>query len=754
MKRIYNVLLVSAIALCTCSLTAQGRQKPSPSDTPISQQEKLDRGFIRLQTGTFSPFLSWRLKNTDDEHTSFLVLKDGAVLSDTLRNTTSYRVSGLVRDTVALELVTLQDGVPVDTIAPKMFNAGTHHVLQLKRPASGTVGTGSEASSYSYSPNDCSVADVDGDGEYELIVKWDPSNSKDNSQGGYTGFVHIDCYKIFSDSLMWRISLGKNIRAGAHYTQYLVYDFDGDGKAELVCKTAPGSKDGIGNFVSAAATEQAILSVDNNADYRVSGGRINGGHEYLTVFNGETGAAIHTVPYLPNRNANYQLSTAAGSFNWYISSDKSDTGSYGNRGERYLAGVAYLDGPDRNPSAVMCRGMYTRSYLWAVDFDGKRLSTKWIHASLEDNSVELTDGEGNKTKRQYTKTTGGPNAHAVYNAFGQGAHSLTIGDVDGDGCDEIVYGSATVNNDGWMLYSTGYGHGDALHLGDFDPDRDGLEVYMVHEEGPYGAHLIDAATGEVLWSTTGDADNGRGVAADILSGYRGSEFWSAKVSGTRTICDGNKRTVATNAPAMNFRIFWDGDPQEELLDGTSITKCRLSGSSISSTKLGVYTTKSTQKVFTDIVKSPMSCNSTKATPCLQADIFGDWREEVIWWNGDDPSQLFIFSSTTETDYRVPSLMYDHTYRMAVAWQNSGYNQPPHLGYYLPDFIDGFQGVPDTGEAVTGVAVPQAEVRSVVERRFYNMAGQRVDVDGAAAGVYVESVVYSDGSRAARKVLVR
>ena len=742
MKKPY--MFLSVLLFLTFSFVSspvQGREKPSPADTPKSQNEKLDRGFIRIQPGTYgNAFLSWRLLDTDDEHTSFVILKNDEPVTAPLRNVTSYRPTSAFAQH-DFKLVTLQNGEPVDTISPKLFNAATHHVIQLQRPNGGTVGTDSEASEYTYTPNDCSVGDVDGDGEYELIVKWYPTNAKDNSQSGYTGPIHFDCYKIFTGERLWRISLGRNIRAGAHYNQFLVYDFDGDGKAELICKTAPGSKDGLGNYVSEAATIDAIKNVSNTTDYRVSGGRINGGHEYLTVFNGETGAAIHTIPYLPNRNAKYELSAAAGTFNWYLASGKSDTGSYGNRGERYLAGVAYLDGPDKNPSAVMCRGMYTRSYLWAVDFDGEQLTTKWIHASLEDNTVQLTDGNGNTTTKTYTTQTGGTNSHARYNAYGQGAHSLTVGDVDGDGCDEIIYGSATVDNDGWMLYSTGFGHGDAEHLGDLDPDRPGMEIFMVHEESPYGAHLIDAQTGEVIWSSVGDADNGRGLAANVLDKYRGYEFWSAKVDNTRAVDNSKIAYVSDTKPSMNFRIFWDGDPLDELLDGTNIQKCAYNDGSIKRTDLGVYTSKTASKTFAQIANLS-SCNSTKATPCLQADILGDWREEVIWYNADDPSQLYLFSSTTATDYRVPCLMFDHNYRMAIAWQQTGYNQPPHISYYLPDWIESFQGIED--DIPDGVTNLSAQKSSVAERQYFSVSGQQLS-EQPTSGLFIERIVYSDGS---------
>ena len=688
-KRLQILLLLLATAL---TVTAQ-RAKPTPWDTPASQQEKLDRGFIRINTTTTKPYLSWRLLGSDDEHTSFLILIDGEVKSDTLRNQTCYRPSGIINTSKVVELVTLQNGVPVDTVAPMVFNNNMYHALNLDRPAGGTVGTGSDANSYTYEPNDCSVGDVDGDGQYELFVKWAPSNSKDNSQNGFTGSTIIDCYKIDTGEKLWRVDLGTNIRSGAHYTQYMVYDFDRDGKAELICKTAPGSVDGTGNYVSKAGTDAKIRATNNAKDCRVAGGRINAGYEFLTVFNGETGAAIHTIPYIPNRNATYTLSDAAGTFNWAISG-KNDAGGYGNRGERYLAGVAYLDGPDKNPSAVMCRGMYTRSYIWAVDFDGKELKTQWIHGSISETQVERTDAAGKKTTRTYNKNTDPKKTHDMYTAYGQGAHSLTIADVDGDGCDEIIYGSATIDNNGWMLYTTGFGHGDALHMSDMDPDRPGLEIYMVHEENPYGAHLIDACTGEIIWSTYGDEDNGRGLAANIFdtnSTNRGYEFWSARVA--NTINARSLATISSDKPSMNFRIFWDSDPYDELLDGTSIRKFKQNGEKLTSTELGVYQTASTLKIFSSLAKVS-SCNSTKSTPCLQADIFGDWREEVIWWNSNDPSQVIIFSTTDPSSYRVPTLMHDHNYRMAIAWQNTGYNQPPHIGYFLPDFVEELKGVAD------------------------------------------------------------
>lgn len=564
--------------------------------------------------------------------------------------------------------------------------------LPINRPAGGVTPDGK---SYEYTPNDCSVGDVNGDGEYEIILKWDPTNAHDNSHDGYTGEVIFDCYKLDGTQL-WRINLGKNIRAGAHYTQFLVYDFDGDGKAEMICKTSAGSKDGKEKFVNEVATDEDIRCLDNKADYRNGAGRVQTGPELLTVFNGKTGQAIHTIWYNPNRAFGVGRQVAEGEslkdgFPAY-SSVWGDKGNYGNRGERYLAGVAFLDGKDHLPSAVMCRGYYTRSYLWAVDFDGKQLKTKWLHAS----------------------TTSGT-------AYAQGAHSLAVGDVDGDGCDEITYGSAAINNDGTLLYSTGLGHGDAQHLGDLDPDRPGLEYFMVHEEYPYGSDLRDAKTGEILYRTLDRDDTGRGLAADIDANHRGYEMWSSDNPEVRD-CKGNVIVDAKDAwkkrsgekkkkqapqqgdwnsnekttfravspmPAMNFRIYWDGDLQDELLANGRAPHFppyiqKWNG------KEAVALPLSNGKQLFEMGHS-VSCNWTKATPNLQADLFGDWREEVIYWDESDASHLNIFTTNIPTDYRVPTLMHDHIYRMGVAWQNVGYNQPPHLGYYLPDKAEKVSG---------------------------------------------------------------
>lgn len=652
-------------------LTAMAATNIEAQITPASQMEKLNRGVVVVPatSGGSNNFISWRLFGTDDDNTTFTILRNGASIAANITDKTNYvDKSGTASSTY--QIVTKQDGVAVDTTEAVSRWSSVYKKIQLDRPAGATSPSGE---AYTYTPSDCSVGDVDGDGEYEIVVKWDPSNSKDNSQSGYTGNVYLDCYKLDATKL-WRIDLGKNIRAGAHYTQFLVYDFDGDGKAELICKTAQGSIDGTGVYVNQAATDDEIKSADNTTDWRNSSGKVKGGQEYLTVFNGLTGKAIHTIFYNPNRATGYG-GAPSWTFNWDDRSGKNDT-EYGNRGERYLATVAYLAGQDERPSAVMCRGYYTFAFLWAVDFDGEKLQQRWFHSSKSKTTYSVTDSDGNTQSYTAPTATRGSGSNTAY---GNGNHNLSCADVDGDGCDEIVWGSCGIDHDGTLLYATGYGHGDAIHMSDLVPDHPGLEVFEVHEGSPYGWDIHDAATGEILLSSTGGSDNGRGMSADVDLSNRGFEFWSANDKTIRSATTGDEANSSSGS--TNFRVYWDGDLLDELLDGGKLDKV---GSG------RIYPTNN--KNFYDFGSS---CNSTKATPNLSADILGDWREEIIL-HGDD--NLVVFTTNVESDYRVPTLMHDHVYRLGVAWQNVAYNQPPHLGYYLPDLfktqyvnVDGYNG---------------------------------------------------------------
>ena len=628
--------------------------------TPESQMEKLGRGVVALPQ-TKGIFISWRLLGTDDARTTFDVIRNGEVIAENL-TVSNYSDEAGTTDS-KYQVVCKVNGKTIETSNEVTPWAKNYMTLALDRPATGALGG-------EYSPNDCSVGDVDGDGEYEIFVKWDPSNSKDNSQSDKTDNVFIDCYKL-NGTKLWRIDLGVNIRAGAHYTQFMVYDFDCDGKAEMICKTAPGSMDGIGKYVNQAASDDNIKTVDNSKDWRTSAGRINGGQEYLTVFNGQTGEAIHTIAYYPNRNALAELSEASGTFNWDDRSGKKDRGDYGNRGERYLAAVAYLSGPDANPSGIFCRGYYTYAYVWAVDFDGNQLKHRWLHRSDSRTQYSVVDADMNESaKITAPAATRGEGSNTMY---GNGNHNLSIADVDGDGRDEIIWGSAALDDNGKLLYATGFGHGDAIHLGAMDPDRKGMQVFEVHEEkGTYSWDLHDAATGEIIFKG-GNAgkDNGRGMAADVIPESRGYEFWSSDERQQRSVQTGE--IVGQKNTSVNFRMYWNGTCYDQMLDGNTLDYWN--GSSWSR-----------QMTFYNYGNSS-TCNGTKKTPNLQADLFGDWREELILWDSSNSSTLNIFSTNIPTEYRVPTLMHDHTYRMAVAWQNTAYNQPPHLGFYLPDFVN-------------------------------------------------------------------
>lgn len=624
MKKFYSLLLL-LITLITFPVAAQ------------RQMEKLDRGLVAVKVSS-GVYLTWRMLGTDDKNVQFNIYKN----ENTLVNLTPISsksnfsdTSGKLTDTYHVDV--LLNGKVIETSKTCTPWGQQYMTVQLDRPAGGTTPPSyfdnrnskdrvqtpyPDGEAYTYTPNDMSVADLDGDGEYELIVKWDPSNSKDNSYSGMTGNVYIDAYKLDGTKL-WRIDLGRNIRAGAHYTQFMVYDMDGDGIAEMVCKTAPGTIDGLG-------TNVIMGSDDPNADYRNSALNSNNGYvlngpEYLTIFDGQTGAEVHTVAYEPARGT--------------ISAWGKDT--YGNRVDRFLACVAYLDGV--HPSVIMCRGYYQRATLTAYDYVNKKLVKKWLYDSGSSESKN--------------------------NAYGQGTHSIAVGDVDGDGFDEIMYGGAAIDHDGTLLYNTQQGHGDAGHLSDMDPDRPGLEWFQPHETSPYGFHLRDAGTGEIIYSETSSGDNGRGLAADVDPANRGFEFWSSASSNVYNVQ--TKTAISTRKPSTNFRIYWDGDLQDELLDGNKITKWRSNAS-----------------VSTLLTMSGCSSNNTtKATPNISADIFGDWREEVILYETADPSKIRIYTTTIPSDYGFYTPMHDPIYRLSIAWQNVAYNQPPHLGFYIGDGLD-------------------------------------------------------------------
>ncbi|WP_405805633.1 rhamnogalacturonan lyase [Streptomyces sp. NBC_01187] len=590
---------VVAGGLTAISNAAEGGGSGSAADGRAraglaAQVEALGRGAVSVPTGEGN-LVSWRLLGTDPDAVAFNVYRGGTKLTEQpVEDSTNFLDKG-AESGAEYTVAAVVDGKEQDPSKPAKRFTGEGGSLEvpIKAPKGGD--------GYTYEANDASVGDLDGDGDLDLVLKWQPTNAKDNSQSGVTGSTVVDAYTLEGDQL-WRIDLGRNIRSGAHYTQFQVYDYDGDGRAEVAMKTADGTKDGAGKVIG-----------DADADHRDSGGYVLEGPEFLTMFNGKTGSALDTVDYVPGRGK------------------VGDWGDdYGNRVDRFLAGTAYLDG--EKPSLIMSRGMYTRSVVAAWDFDGTSLKQRWVFDS---------------------------DKHKGYG--GQGSHSLSIADADQDGKDEVVFGSMAVDDDGSGLWSAGTGHGDAQHIGDLDPRHEGLEYFKVSEDSSRpGSLYLDPANGEKLWDTPAGSDNGRGVAADITADNPGPEMWSA--------ADGSMRDAAGDAAgdkpgSINFLSWWDGDPTRELLDGTRIDKY---GDGRLLTAQGTH-----------------SNNGSKANPSLSGDILGDWREELALPTADNTA-LRIYSTPHKTDQRITTLLHDPMYRTGLAWQNTGYNQPPHTSFFLGD----------------------------------------------------------------------
>ena len=608
MKRT-TVLKIFALNVFSCTVLHLSAQR---------QMEYLDRGTMATPAGNGRVFVNWRLFATDPREISFNVYRsangakavklnrqpitDATAWTDEQADsskTYTYYITTIEKD---------KESAPAKSYTLKA-GAKPYISIPLRTPAG-------------YSPNDVSVGDVDGDGEYEIILH-QAGVGKDNSQGGVTDPPVFQAYKL-DGTFLWQINLGKNIREGAHYTQFMVYDLDGDGKAEIVMKTADGTIDAKGKVIG-----------DSSKDYRNKDGRILEGPEFLTVFSGATGEALYTTNYVPARGR---------IDGWGGTGGNGRNDSYGNRVDRFLACVAYLDGV--HPSVVMCRGYYGRSVLAAWDWKNGKLVQRWVFDTQ--------------------------NGYPDY--AGQGNHNLTAADVDGDGKDEIVYGQMTVDDDGKGMYTTGIGHADALHVSDLDPEHPGLEVFSTQERfGAEGANFRDARTGAVLWKKASVAAGedgegpGRALALDIDPRYKGYECWVAG-AGITGLFDAKGNKIADKTPACNMGIYWDGDVLGEILNGTSVGKWD-------------YENNTTRKLFDARDFDCVQNNGTKANPCLSADIFGDWREELIYRTKDN-QELRIFSTTIPTPHRFYTLMQDPQYRLSIVWQNVAYNQPPHVGFYM------------------------------------------------------------------------
>ncbi|SHN32433.1 rhamnogalacturonan endolyase [Cyclobacterium lianum] len=587
-------IVISFLLMTTLSLSLNAQR----------QMEYLDRGLV-VQKTEGGVFLSWRILGDEPADTGFDVFRR-------YKNGQAEKINPS-----ALTHVSNFEDLEVD-----LSRHPCYFIRSTSGKQSGEVAVWENAyleiplqTPEGYRPNDTSVGDLTGDGQYELVVHM-TGRSRDNSQDGFTDSPILQAYTL-EGNMLWEINLGINIREGAHYTQFMVYDLDGDGLAEVACKTADGSKDAMGEAIG-----------DETKDWRNEEGKILEGPEYLTVFSGSTGAALSTVDYIPGRG------DLCG---WGGEGGNGGNDCNGNRVDRFLAGVAYLDG--EKPSLLMARGYYGRSVVAAWDFRDGRLQTRWVF-----------DSEGRENPYS-----------------GQGNHSLSINDVDQDGKDEIVYGAMVIDDNGRGLYSTGLRHGDALHVSYFHPEYPDQLVWGIHEnetnEAGYGVALFNARNGEILWGGEEGKDVGRGLAADIDPRYKGAEYWW---NGSAGMYNFSGEDIGAKPNSINFAIWWDGDLLRELLDKNHIDKWD-------------YENGALERLMTAV--GCVSNNGTKATPALSADILGDWREEVIF-RTEENAALRIYSTRIPSDHRITSLMHNPQYRLSIAWQNVGYNQPPHTDFYL------------------------------------------------------------------------
>lgn len=583
------------------------------------QMENLTRGVVAVKQADGSVFVSWRLFGTDPEAIGFNLYRitgdqapvkvNGATLmGPTLwvdreadpNQTHAYSVRPVVKGE--------------ELAASKPVAAWEDNYLEIPiQPIEG------------YRPGDASIADLDGDGEYEIVLH-QMSRGQDNSFPGITGTPILDAYE-FDGTHLWRIDLGINIRDGQHYTQFMVYDLDGDGRAELACKTADGTKDGTGKVIG-----------DKDKDWRIHSegdrrhGRILDGPEYFTIFDGRTGAALKTVDYIPNR---YPID------GWGGIGGNGGNDSYGNRCDRFLACVAYLDG--KRPSVVMCRGVYGRIVMAAWDWRDGELTSRWV----------------------FDSGTSYPPFDDASPFSGMGGHSLSVADVDGDGKDEIVYQAMVVDDNGQGLYSTGRRHGDSMHISDFYPERPGLEVFLITENENEtvrfrtpGVGVHDARTGEVIWSHSPAVDVGSGLACDIDPRYPGYEAWG----GPGGLRDAQGNEIGPHPRSAGWAIWWDGDLLRELFSRSTVSKWLW--------ELG------TEKSLL-----VTGAGSGGRGPNLMGDFLGDWREELLLTSPDRRS-LRLYTTTIPTEHRLYTLMHDPQYRLSIAWQNVVYNKPPHPGFFL------------------------------------------------------------------------
>ena len=584
--------------------------------------DKLDRGLVAVKT-TKGVYCSWRIQADEYYDVKYNLYRDGTKVNAEPLDVSNFTdTSGSESSQYTVKAVL--NGVEQQASKAATVFKSNYKEIKIKHDASLKA---------TYEPNDACCADVDGDGEVEILMKF---NNKEEAEQLYPKngptidgvatkeYSMLACLKQ-DGTVLWWVNCGPNMGDFQNNEQNIVgYDWDMDGKAEVVMRLEEGSTVHMadGTTYTIGANGKNGTSWTNYREPKASGSVewfTHYGKEFLWYCEGATGKPYQCIEFPLKRleDGETDLKAAWGD-------------GYGHRSSKYFFGAPYLDG--KHPSIFLGRGIYTRHKFIAYDVDPKThdLKVRWKWTNNQPGSPW----------------------------YGQGYHNYIVADVDWDGRDEIVWGSMVIDDNGMGLSTTGLGHGDAQHIGDFNPYIHGQEMFACNEDNPSNNYR-DATTSKIYYRKTDTNDDGRCLAGNFYNDFPGAMGHSAHDTPISTVTNDHV-SLNTNGLSMNFRIYWDGDLLEECFNNTEVTK---PGVGTIATFLGAY-----------------SNNSTKATPCYQGDIFGDWREEVIERTADN--NIRIYTTNEPTKWRNYSLWYDHQYRNGMVWQPCGYNQPPHVSYFL------------------------------------------------------------------------
>lgn len=584
--------------------------------------DKLDRGLVAVQT-TKGVYCSWRIQADEYYDVKYNLYRDGTRVNSEPLNVSNYTdTSGSASSKYTVKAVV--NGVEQQASKAATVFKSNYKEIKIKHDASLKA---------TYEPNDACCADVDGDGEVEILMKFNnkeegeqlyPKNGPTINGVATKEYSMLACLKQ-DGTVLWWVNCGPNMGDFQNNEQNIVgYDWDMDGKAEVVMRLEEGSTVHMadGTTYTIGADGKNGTAWTNYRQPKVKGSVewfTHYGNEFLWYCEGATGKPYQCIDFPLKRleAGETDLEAAWGD-------------GYGHRSSKYFFGAPYLDG--KHPSIFLGRGIYTRHKFIAYDVDPNThaLNVRWKWTNNQPGSPW----------------------------YGQGYHNYIVADVDWDGRDEIVWGSMVIDDNGKGLSTTGLGHGDAQHVSDFNPYIHGQEMFACNEDAPSNNYR-DATTSKIYYRKTDTNDDGRCLAGNFYNDFPGAVGHSAHDTPISTITNDHVSTN-TNGLSMNFRIYWDGDLLEECFNDTEVTK---PGVGRIAKMEGAY-----------------SNNSTKATPCYQGDIFGDWREEIIERTADN--NIRIYTTTEPTKWRNYSLWYDHQYRNGMVWQPCGYNQPPHASYFL------------------------------------------------------------------------